>query len=362
MVNKQMYEFPLKKTVTMKVALYLCGHGPYRQPRIIEMQYFRTLRYCEALEEKLGTKIDIKETYIDINFPRTEYIEELSNLQALLNAVKAHKIDTVIVDICLNDNFYQNKYAPIIWALERSGAKVYNCYYDDEDALLSVLLERYGENVHSYMLPDDREEFIELFPALAAEVTYEALEDRLSRIPAGNNDQFINYVFGRINSLRNENPYTRSSIPWLSNKKLLELYQLKKNECDKRRLIEETYVLGPGQKGKLLDEDILKLRGEESFKCILGRIKDLGFNHCINNREHTFIMEYDGYILYADPREEGAINISVYKKETEGGTYKKKKNRNNERYPVGNIKMQDSWKNDLKTKLTSRIEEVIHRK
>jgi hypothetical protein len=38
------------------------------------------------------------------------------------------------------------------------------------------------------MLPNDREEFVELFPALAAEVTYEAIEDRLSKIPVGNND------------------------------------------------------------------------------------------------------------------------------------------------------------------------------
>jgi hypothetical protein len=165
MTNKQIYQFPFKETVPMKAALYLCGHGPYREPRIIEMQYFRTLRYYEALEEKLGTKIDIKEIYIDINFPRTDYIEKLSNLQVLLNDVKAHKIDTVIVDICLGDSFYQNKYAPIIWALERVGAKVYNCYYDDEDALLTVLIERYGKNIHSYMLPNDREEFVELFPA-----------------------------------------------------------------------------------------------------------------------------------------------------------------------------------------------------
>lgn len=52
----------------MNAALYLCGQGPYRQPRIIEMQYIRVLRYCNALEEKLGKEITIEGIYIDINF------------------------------------------------------------------------------------------------------------------------------------------------------------------------------------------------------------------------------------------------------------------------------------------------------
>lgn len=360
MVNKQIYQFPSKKMIPMKVALYLLGQGPYREPRIIEMQYFRISRYCEALEEKLETEIDIKKIYIDINFPRTEDLEKLSNLQVLLNDVRKQNIDTVIVDICHGEGFQQNKYTPIIWTIESTGAKVYNCYYDDENALITVLTKWYGKNVHSYMLPNDREEFLELFPALAAGVTYEVLKDWLSRIPTGNNDPFINYVLQKIDFMRNENPYNRSSLPWLSDKKISELYQLKKEELDKRRLTEETYILGPEQTGKLLDEDITRLRGQESFEWILNRLKDLGFNHYINNKEHTFIMEYNGYILYADPREEGSIEIFIYKKETEEKITKKKRNRNNVKNPIGNFKMQDGWKNNLKAKFINRVEKIIH--
>lgn len=359
MANNKIYQFPLKEKIPMKAALYLFGHGPYREPRIIEMQYIRTLRYCKALEEKLETQIDIKEIYIDINFPRTEDLEKLSNLQVLLNDIENQKIDTVIVDICEGDSFNQNKYSPVIWAIETAGAKVFNCYYDDEGALLAVLIKQYGKNVYSYMLPNDREEFVELFPALASEVTYEALEDRLSRIPAGNDDPFINYVFRRIDSLKNKNPYSCSSIPWLSHKKLLELYQQKKEELDKRRLTEETYVLGPEQTGKLLDEDIARLRDQESIKWVLNRLNDLGFHHHIDEKKHTFIMEYGAYILYSDPRTDGFIEIYVYRKETEKGT-KKKRSANNSKYPIGNFKIQDSWKNDLKTKLKSRVEKLIH--
>ena len=163
----------------MKAAIYLCGHGPYREPRIIELQYLRILRYCRVLENKLAVELDVDEVYIDINFPRTEYIQELNNLQRLVKNVKDKKVEAVIVDICRGDSFRQNKYSPIIWDLEKAGAKVYNCFYDDEDALESLLVKRYGKKVNSYYLPNDREEFIELFPALASEVTYEVLEKRI---------------------------------------------------------------------------------------------------------------------------------------------------------------------------------------
>ncbi|VBB08642.1 Hypothetical protein LUCI_3920 [Lucifera butyrica] len=48
----------------------------------------------------------------------------------------------------------------------------------------------------------------------------------------------------------------------------------------------------------------------------------MGFHHHVNEKKHTFIMEYGGYSLYADPREEGSIEMFVYKKETEEGTKK----------------------------------------
>ncbi len=346
----------------MKAALYLFGHGPYRKPRIIEMQYFRTLRYCRALEEKLKKEIDIKGTYIDINFPRAKGLGDLSNLHVLLNSIKNQEIDTVLVDICHGNNFYQNKCTPVIEAMERTGAKVYNCYYDDEDALLSILMKSYGENVRSYMLPHDREEFVELFPALASEITYEVLEDWLSKIPAGDNDPFINYVFRSIDSLRDANPYSQLSLPWLSHKKLSKLYQLKKEELDKRRLIEETYSLGPEQTGKLFDENIDRLRDQKSLKWALDRLTDLGFHHHVDEKVHSFIMEYAEHVLYADPRESGAIEIFVYNKKTGEGAIEKKRSKGKTKYPIGSFKMQDRWKRDLKIKLINRVERITQQK
>lgn len=127
-------------------------------------------------------------------------------------------------------------------------------------------------------------------------------------------------------------------------------------------MTEETYILGPEQTGKLFDEDIARFRDQESLKWILDRLTDLGFHHVIDEKKHSFIMEYGGYILYADPRVHGNIEVFVYKKEADEGIIKKKRDRNNTKYPIGTFKMQDSWKNDLKAKLICRIEEVILRK
>jgi hypothetical protein len=354
-------QFPSQNEESLKAALYLYGHGPYREPRMIEMQYFRTLRYCAALEEKLGREIDIENIYIDLNFPRTYDPERLYNLQNLLKDIVKQEIDTVIIDICEEDSFNRDRYAPVIWSLKRVGAKVYNCYYDDDGALLATLTKRYGENVSSFMIPNDREEFVELFPALAANVTYEALEDRLSQIPAGNNDPFVHYVFQRIHSLGNKNPYNASSLPWLSDKKLRELYRQKQMELEKRRSIEDTYLLGPGQPGKLFDEDVGRVRSKESLNWIFNRLEDLGFHHHIDEMKHTFTMKYDRHLIYADPRVEGSFRVFVYKNEAveEAG---KKRRKNDSKYPIGDFTIQDSWKNDLATKLASRIEDIIRRR
>lgn len=306
----------------MKAALYLFGHGPYRKPRIIEMQYLRAIRYSNALEKKLEKKIDIKGTYIDINFRRKNDLGRLSNLQVLLKRIKKREIDTVIVDICCGDSYSPDKYTPIIWAMEKAGAEVYNCYYDDEDAMLSLLIESYGEGVYSYMIPDDHEEFIELFPALASKICYEVLENGLSGIPANNTDPFVNYVYRRIDSLRNKNPYSRSSLPWLSCKKISSLSKLKREELDKRKITEDTYIFGPKQAGKLFDEDVSNLRCPENYDWVLYRLKDLGFHHYAEEKRHAFIREYKDYLIYADPREKGSIEMFIYTKEGMRGTVK----------------------------------------
>lgn len=55
-------------------------------------------------------------------------------------------------------------------------------------------------------------------------------------------------------------------------------------------------------------------------------------------------MEYGEYTLYADPREDGAIEIFVYKKDTAEGIIKKKMDRNNTNIPIGVLKCRIAGK------------------
>lgn len=341
----------------MNAAIYLCGHGPYREPRFLEMQYLRLQRYHPALEKKLGQHIEVKHIYMDLNFPRTSFLDDLPQLKTLLEDIEKQEIDIVLVDICLGDSFHTYTYAPIIRTIEHAGARVYNGYYDDEDALLSELRDRYGAFVNAYNLPDDQEEFVTLFPALAGKVTYEALYDRLSLVPAGNTDPFLSYIRNRIDSLRNENPYARSQLPWLSDRTHEELYQLRQKERDKRRDTEALFVLGPHQPGKLLDEGIYAPRDPDDLQWVIDRLQELGFQPVKEERRQAWILPYGDYVLYADPRTTGSIDIRVYRQDPSPQS-KTKKSRS-AGYPIGHFRFQDAWKHDLHKKLTDRVEAVI---
>ena len=190
-----------------------------------------------------------------------------------------------------------------------------------------------------------------LIPSLTAGIIYEALEDISSKVTADDNNTNINSILHRIHFMEKENPYSHS-IPWLSDKKRIQLYQLKKDELEKRRLVEKVYILGLCQTGKLFDEDIYRARNRESFDKTLNRLKELGFIYNVSNNEHVFTMEYNKFILYADPREEGYIDIFVYKNETD------KKKKIFPQYPIGRFKLQDNWNKDLKNKLIKRVEEM----
>lgn len=109
------------------------------------------------------------------------------------------------------------------------------------------------------------------------------------------------------------------------------------------RLTEETYILGLEQTGKLFDEDVCRLRSSENYNWCLSRLKDLGFHHRVDEKKHTFAMEHGEHLVFADPREEGHIEVFVYRKETVAAE-KKRRGRNSSKYPVGTLKYNISGK------------------
>ena len=47
-------------------AIYLVGHGSFQEPRLIELQYHRIMRYIEARDDNTESSPDI---FVDLGIP-----------------------------------------------------------------------------------------------------------------------------------------------------------------------------------------------------------------------------------------------------------------------------------------------------
>jgi hypothetical protein len=90
--------------VDRKAAVNLCGHGPYREPRPVDLQFFRILRYADALSDKLGVLFEGRRQYVDLNYPWARHRDDLPALDALCDAVAAKRYDVVFIDIAPANN------------------------------------------------------------------------------------------------------------------------------------------------------------------------------------------------------------------------------------------------------------------
>ena len=123
-----------------KSAIYLIGHGPYREPRLVELQYLRILRYRNALGAKLDCSFERGEVFIDLNYPRDDYSDDFSELDRLTDALTKGDFDVVFVDIEIGGPFHPNRLQPIINRLEHTGASVVRQTVDN---LLSLARARF---------------------------------------------------------------------------------------------------------------------------------------------------------------------------------------------------------------------------
>jgi hypothetical protein len=158
-----------------KSAVYLCGHGSYREPRPLDLQYLRILRYADLLGHKLGTHFQGRRAYVDPNFPRQRYFDELPALQQVCAEVRAKRYDVVFIGIAPPNHFGAlNIVASVRHYLRDAGATVYNAYDDDESALADEVAERWGESSRHFAPQGDADDMVAFFPGLAASVAREA--------------------------------------------------------------------------------------------------------------------------------------------------------------------------------------------
>jgi hypothetical protein len=337
----------------LKAAVYLVGHGPYREPRLLELQYLRIQRYRVALANKLNKNIAIKDVYIDINSPRDTTADNLRNLMVLIDKINHNLYDMVLIDI--EDSINQvHLISPVINTLEHTGVKVYNCYYDDEDALKNEFVRDYGEGAARVANTSDDEDIITLFPALVGSIIFRAFERELDSLNNCYEGDF-NQVYRKARRLSTTNPYGRGSFPRLSVRQTRDLRKIQEKECELRRQSEPLYYLSPDCNGKLFDEGVFNgTRDKEDLIWAEERLENLGFIKTSTENKISYQRNFQDCVIFADPRGKKRLEFDIYRTNITKHRKPRTITKN-----LGYFSIPDAWKNGLKQKFENKVLEII---
>lgn len=127
-------------------------------------------------------------------------------------------------------------------------------------------------------------------------------------------------------------------------------------EKERRREIEDLYLTGPGAEPKLRDEFLFgdRSRDDESLGWAKDRLRQLGFTESRVGRVRQFTKEFGELVVFADPREVGKLNFSVYRKEQ----VERPKKRRHWTPDHASFHVLDSWRNRLDEKIAQGVEEA----
>ncbi len=231
-------------------AMYLIGQGTYFRPHLIELQYYRILRYCQLVDKSRPGELAeyIDGVYVDL-FPRTGrrdtlYLDQLSQFCALLEAVKRGSFQQVLTDIQGTDPRGLS-YNGIQWELEKAGAQVINISHEDK-TLHDELEVRFGKAAYR-VHQNETTDFVAFFPTLAGDIGEVLLHgydiDRKSDNPA------IDALQPRIRVLRNSRAGAGVGNCWPMWPDFLywhgENEKKRLDSLERRRQIEPLYSLWP---------------------------------------------------------------------------------------------------------------------
>lgn len=127
----------------------------------------------------------------------------------------------------------------------------------------------------------------------------------------------------------------------------------RENKKQQRRSTETTYQIDPFGPPKLIDEDVYsrdKARTTEQMLFARKRLEDLGLEKRFESGVEAWVDERANWVVYADPRQPGRIDFTVWKK-----PLPKRRPVNSYNYRIQSFYLLDSWKNDLKKKYEARL-------
>ncbi|HEX7803887.1 MAG TPA: hypothetical protein VF471_14145 [Pseudoxanthomonas sp.] len=120
-----------------------------------------------------------------------------------------------------------------------------------------------------------------------------------------------------------------------------------------RRKVERMYRIDPLTQPKLADEGMFYgsvARTPQQMESTRNRMASLGLKCVVDGNVEAWVDDRDAWVVYADPRGEGRIDFTVWKK-----PLPKRTSANNYKYHVASFHILDSWKNELKKKYESRL-------
>ena len=165
------------------VAIYLAGQGPYREPKPLEVQHLRVVRYIEHLNKQCNDSVRIIGVFIDLNNPRSDRFDEAGfpEFARLLELAAARQISAVLGDLAQSDS----RYPPFHWvtgALSDHGVPYIDGGLDAGGVIASDISARLAPS-NGYR-PSDAEDMLAFFPGLCEGIIYEFLEEAERSEPA----------------------------------------------------------------------------------------------------------------------------------------------------------------------------------
>jgi hypothetical protein len=344
------------------VAFYLVGHGPYREPRLVELQLMRINRYRDLVRSSVESGFCKPEIFVDLNFPRSSYPskEDFPALQRLLEDIETKHIRLVYIDLQESTSFRPGEYAFVRFNLEKAGATVLNAFYDDEKILDRSITEKFGADANAWEI-DDVSDLVCFFPALAAAITANLFRDELDG-PLGVSNLNKERLLGNIHLIGTSNPYSSGRIPFIQESLQRKWWQLRRQReevlKEERRKTEKLHRLGPTHAGVLVDDCGYPLEGARSDDelgwaedriCRLFEFQKVEEGHFISYER--VIREFR---VFADIRGKGRIYFYVYGSADTGN---KRQLGLSTRY----FNIPDRLKNDLPEKWMREFNEQISR-
>jgi hypothetical protein len=125
-----------------------------------------------------------------------------------------------------------------------------------------------------------------------------------------------------------------------------------------RKGSEILYRIAPDQEPKLIDEGPTfggTFRNESELAWAEQRLAELGFQITCEDNVKSYTSERENWLVYADPRLNGKIEFTAYKKPLP----KKARGSYLRTATFKSFYIMDSWKNDIRGKYESRLMEAI---